>query len=79
VFSSYVTVNGKTFHFSEVFSQFILVLLIALSALALGLMYRRTLRDWIDRKFFMEACNQDRILRELIDEVDSSSTGSPIS
>ncbi len=38
-------------------------------AAALGLIYRGRLQDWIDRRFFREAYQQDRILRELIDEV----------
>ncbi len=33
-----------------------------------GLIYRGRLRDWIDRRFFREAYQQDRILRELIEE-----------
>lgn len=40
-----------------------------LATLALSLAYRRTLRDWIDRRFFREAYQQDKILRQLIDEV----------
>jgi serine/threonine protein kinase len=40
-----------------------------LAAIALGLAYRRKLRDWLDRRFFREAYQQDKILRELIEEV----------
>jgi eukaryotic-like serine/threonine-protein kinase len=51
------------------FRNSFLFYLLLTAAVAIGLMYRRTLRDWIDRKFFREAYDQDRILRELIDEV----------
>lgn len=44
---------------------YLLLLLIA----ALGLIYRGRLQDWIDRQFFREAYQQDKILRELIDQV----------
>ncbi|HEY0319353.1 MAG TPA: protein kinase [Pyrinomonadaceae bacterium] len=40
-----------------------------LAALAIGLFFRRHLTDWIDRKFFREAYSQEKILRELIDDV----------
>src|SRR5262249_36132003 len=36
---------------------------------AISLIYRGRLRDWIDHRFFREAYQQDRILRELSDEV----------
>jgi eukaryotic-like serine/threonine-protein kinase len=42
------------------------------AAIAFGLVLRRKLTDWIDRKFFREAYNQEKILRELIDEVKSA-------
>lgn len=34
--------------------------------------FRRRLSAWVDRKFFREAYNQDKILRELIDDVKQS-------
>ncbi len=40
-----------------------------LAAVALGLAYRYNLRDWLDRRFFREAYQQDKVLRELIEEV----------
>ena len=46
-------------------------LLVAI-AVALGLVFRRPLSDWIDRKFFREQYKQDQILRELIDDVKQS-------
>jgi len=42
------------------------------AAIALGLVFRRRLSDWIDRKFFREQYKQDQILRELIDDVKQS-------
>ncbi|MBA3439159.1 MAG: protein kinase [Pyrinomonadaceae bacterium] len=36
---------------------------------AFSLMFRRPLSEWVDRKFFREAYNQEKILRELIDEL----------
>ncbi len=36
---------------------------------ALGLIFRSRLSEWIDRKFFREAYHQDKVLRELSDEV----------
>lgn len=43
------------------------VLLVA--ALALGLVFRRRLSEWIDRKFFREQYDQEKILRVLVDDV----------
>jgi len=43
--------------------------LLLIVAAAIGLIYRSRLRDWIDHRFFREAYQQDRILRELSDEV----------
>ena len=43
-----------------------------LVAVVLGLVFRRRVSDWIDRKFFREQYNQDQILRELIDDVRRS-------
>ncbi|HEX8070593.1 MAG TPA: protein kinase [Pyrinomonadaceae bacterium] len=43
--------------------------LLAAAAVALGLLFRRRLSDWIDRKFFRECYDQEKILRELIDDV----------
>ncbi len=40
-----------------------------LAAVALGLAYRHNLRDWLDRRFFREAYQQDKVLRELTEEV----------
>ncbi len=38
----------------------------ALVALALGLAWRYNLREWLDRRFFREAYEQDKLLRELV-------------
>src|SRR5262245_24118190 len=38
-------------------------------AAVIGLIYRGRLRDWIDRRFFLDAYQQDKILRELSEEV----------
>jgi hypothetical protein len=43
-----------------------LLLIIAAGA---GLIYRGRLQDWIDRRFFREAYQQDKMLRELSEEV----------
>lgn len=40
-----------------------------LAAVALGLAYRYNVRDWLDRRFFREAYQQDKVLRELTEEV----------
>jgi hypothetical protein len=48
--------------------------LLLTAAIAFGLIFRRSLTDWIDRKFFREAYNQEKILRELIDEVKSANS-----
>jgi len=45
--------------------QYLLLLLIAAS----GLIFRGRIQDWIDRQFFREAYQQDRIMRDLIEEV----------
>jgi hypothetical protein len=44
----------------------------ALATILLGLLFRRRLGNWIDRRFFREHYNQDQILRELIDDVKRS-------
>jgi eukaryotic-like serine/threonine-protein kinase len=36
---------------------------------AFALIFRRRLSEWVDRKFFREAYNQEQILRELIDDL----------
>ena len=43
--------------------------LLLIIAAAAGLSYRSRLQDWIDRRFFREAYQQDKILRELSEEV----------
>jgi eukaryotic-like serine/threonine-protein kinase len=43
--------------------------LLLITAAALSLKSRRRLTDWIDRKFFREAYNQEKILHTLIDDV----------
>ena len=43
--------------------------LLLLAALAFGLVFRRRLSDWIDRKFFREAYDQEKILRALVEDV----------
>ncbi len=43
--------------------------LLLITAAALSLQFRRRLSDWIDRKFFREAYNQEKILHTLIDDV----------
>jgi hypothetical protein len=43
--------------------------LLLMAAVALGLVFRKHLTEWIDRKFFRESYSQERILRELVDEV----------
>lgn len=43
--------------------------LLLVAAAAAGLLYRGRLQDWIDRMFFREAYQQDKLLRELSEEV----------
>ncbi|MGH9873155.1 MAG: protein kinase domain-containing protein [Pyrinomonadaceae bacterium] len=43
--------------------------LLAAAAVAVGLVFRKSLGEAIDRKFFREQYNQDQILRELTDDV----------
>lgn len=40
-----------------------------IAAIALALVFRKRLGEWVDRKFFRESYNQEKILRELIDDV----------
>jgi eukaryotic-like serine/threonine-protein kinase len=47
--------------------------LIAFAA-ALTLVFRRRLSEWIDRKFFREAYDQEKILRELIEDVKKTNS-----
>jgi hypothetical protein len=42
---------------------------LAVAAVALGLVFRRRLNEWVDRKFFREQYNQEKILRGLVDEI----------
>ncbi|HLM55456.1 MAG TPA: protein kinase [Pyrinomonadaceae bacterium] len=48
-------------------STFFYFLLIA--AVATGLVFRRRLNEWVDRKFFREQYDQEKILRGLVDEI----------
>jgi hypothetical protein len=40
-----------------------------IAAIALALAFRKRLGEWVDRKFFRETYNQEKILRELTDDV----------
>jgi hypothetical protein len=40
-----------------------------IAAIALALVFRKRLGEWVDRKFFRESYNQEKILRELTDDV----------
>ncbi|HJQ32020.1 MAG TPA: protein kinase [Pyrinomonadaceae bacterium] len=42
---------------------------LAVVAVATGLVFRRRLNEWVDRKFFREQYDQEKILRGLVDEV----------
>jgi hypothetical protein len=42
---------------------------LAVAAVALGLVFRRSLNEWVDRKFFREHYNQEKILRGLVDDI----------
>lgn len=50
-----------------------------LVAAALSLRYRAQLREWVDRQFFREAYNRDRILLGLLDDLDKLESGSEAS
>jgi sigma-B regulation protein RsbU (phosphoserine phosphatase) len=43
--------------------------LLTLVAVTMGLVYRKRLSKWVDRKFFQETYNQEMILRRAIDEM----------
>lgn len=43
--------------------------LLLIVAAATSLLFRRRLREWIDKKFFRERYDQEKILRELIDDI----------
>lgn len=65
---------------SELFLQNSIYLnLLLLGALSVGLKYRLQLRTWVDRKFFREAYNQEKILRELIGKIRELDSISEIS
>jgi len=40
-----------------------------IAVVALALVFRKRLGEWVDRKFFRESYNQEKILRELTDDV----------
>jgi eukaryotic-like serine/threonine-protein kinase len=42
---------------------------LAVAAVALGLVFRRSLNEWVDRKFFREHYDQEKILRGLVDDI----------
>ncbi|HEX8723693.1 MAG TPA: protein kinase [Pyrinomonadaceae bacterium] len=42
---------------------------LAVAAVALGLVFRRRLNEWVDRKFFREQHDQEKLLRGLVEEV----------
>lgn len=65
---------------SELFLQnATFVNLLLLAALSLGLKYRFLLRRWVDQRFFREAYNQEKILRELIGKIKELDSVSEIS
>jgi RIO-like serine/threonine protein kinase len=45
------------------------IYLYLMAAVAVSLKYRRQLREWIDRKFFREAYDRERLLLGLVDEI----------
>ncbi|MCA1555671.1 MAG: GAF domain-containing protein, partial [Acidobacteria bacterium] len=49
-------------------NSFYFYLLVVVAA-ALSLVFRQRLGEWVDRKFFRESYNQEKILRELTDDV----------
>ncbi|HYP02904.1 MAG TPA: protein kinase [Pyrinomonadaceae bacterium] len=51
------------------FRNSIFFYLLVVLAAALSLVFRRRLGEWVDRKFFRETYNQEKILRELTDDV----------
>jgi hypothetical protein len=42
---------------------------LAVAAVALGLVFRRRLNEWVDRKFFREQYDREKILRGLVDDI----------
>jgi len=53
--------------------------LLVIAAAAVGLRYRKKLTIWIDRKFFREHYDRDKILRDLVDEVKRADSISEMS
>ncbi|MBA2502456.1 MAG: protein kinase [Pyrinomonadaceae bacterium] len=51
------------------FRNSILFYALALVAVLFGLVFRRRLSGWVDRRFFREAYNQEKILHNLLDNV----------
>lgn len=54
---------------SEILLGSSLYFYIFIAAIALALAFRKRLGEWVDRKFFRESYNQEKILRELTDDV----------
>jgi eukaryotic-like serine/threonine-protein kinase len=64
----------------EIFRQTSLTFLISVSvAAALSLRYRGWILDWLDRRFFRTAYSQEKILMELLDEVQQAESLNEIS
>jgi hypothetical protein len=61
------------------FKNSIYFYLLSITALGLSLKFHRLLGDWIDRKFFREHYKQDKILRELIEDVKKTEGVSEVS
>jgi hypothetical protein len=58
------------------FKNSIYFYVLSILAFGLSLKFRRLLGEWVDRKFFREHYKQDKILRELIEDVKKTK-GSP--
>jgi hypothetical protein len=54
---------------SEILLGSSLYFYVFIAAIALALVFRKRLGEWVDRKFFRESYNQEKILRELTDDV----------
>jgi hypothetical protein len=75
---AYTIISNRNQTISEIVSQNPIYLsLIAIAAV--GLRFRKQLKDRIDRKFFREAYDQERILLGLIDEIKELNSMSEIS
>ncbi|HEY0101390.1 MAG TPA: protein kinase [Pyrinomonadaceae bacterium] len=62
-------ISNRERRLSEILLGSSLYFYLFIAAIALALVFRKRLGEWVDRKFFRESYNQEKILRELTDDV----------